>query len=276
MTMAALRSELSKLYRQRITWVSFVIVLALVGLITWGSHHERDRLDVSDEFGSQFVVAGKTVTALFVANAVMQVALTVLVPLLIAVVVGALVAGERQSGTLRMLLSRPVARWKVLLAKLATSAAFTVSLTLLLGLAGLGLGQIVFGWGDLVVLRGGLTIFEPQMGLVRLAQAYGLACVAMCSVAALALMLSTIFNNPMTAAGLTVAFLLVSQIVGVMPHFDSIQPHLLTTHLDIHREVLAADVDRAALLTSAQYLAGYIAAASTIALVVFDRRDVTC
>lgn len=276
MRMAALRSELSKLYRQRIVWVSFAIVLALVALITWGSHHERDRLDVSDQFGSQFIVAGKTVTALFVANAVMQVALKVLVPLLIAVVVGGLVAGERQSGTLRTLLSRPVARWKVLLAKLATSAAFTVTLTIFLGLAGLGLGQIVFGWGDLVVFRGGLTIFDPQMGLMRLLQAYGLACVAMCSVAAVALMLSTIFNNPMTAAGLTVAFLLVSQIVGVMPYFESIEPHLLTTHLDIHREVLAAEVERASLLTSAKYLAGYIVAAGIIALVVFERRDVTC
>lgn len=276
MRMAALRGELSKLYRQRITWASFGVVLVLVGLITWGSHHERDRLDVSDEFGSQFIVAGKTVTALFVANAVMQVALAVLVPLLIAVVVGGLVAGERQSGTLRTLLARPVARWRVLIAKLATSAAFTIALTLFLGLTGLGLGQFVFGWGDLVVFRGGLTIFDSQMGLMRLLQAYGLACVAMCSVAALALMLSTIFNNPMTAAGLTVAVLLVSQIVGVMPYFESIEPHLLTTHLDIHREVLAANVDYASLLTSAEYLAGYIATASIIALVVFERRDVTC
>ncbi|MGI5819837.1 MAG: ABC transporter permease [Armatimonadota bacterium] len=274
--MAALRSELSKLYRQRITWASFGIVLVLVGLITWGSHHEQGRLDVSERLGPQFVVAGKSVTALFVANAVMQVALAVLMPLLIAVVVGGLVAGERQSGTLRSLLSRPVARWRVLAAKLATSWAFTIALTLFLGLTGLGLGQLVFGWGDLVVLGRGLTIFEPQTGLARLAQSYALACLAMCSVATLALMLSTIFNNPMTAAGLTVAVLLVSQIVGAMPYFEAIEPHLITAHLDIHREVLAATVDVASLRTSAAYLAGYIAAAGIIALVVFDRRDVTC
>lgn len=274
--MAALRSELSKLYRQRITWASFGVVLALVALITWGSHHEQDRLDVSRELGSQFVVAGKSVTALFVANAVLHVALTVLVPLLIAVVVGGSVAGERQSGTLRTLLSRPVARWRVLCAKLATSWAFTIALTVFLGLAGLGLGQLVFGWGDLVLFRRGLTIFDPHSGLLRLAQAYGLASFAMCGVAALALMLSAIFDNPMTAAGLTVAFLLVSQIVGAMPYFESLEPHLLTTHLDIYREVLAVTVDRESLATSAGYLAGYLIAASAVALVVFERRDVTC
>jgi ABC-2 type transport system permease protein len=274
--MAALRSELSKLYRQRVVWASFGVVLALVALITWGSHHEQDRLDVADRFGSQFIVAGKTVTALFVANAVMQVALTVLIPLLVAVVVGGLVAGERQSGTLRTLLSRPVARWRVLMAKMATGWAFTIALTVFLGLAGLGLGWAVFGWGDLVVMRGGLTIFDPQMGLLRLAEAYGLACFAMCSVAAVALALSTIFGNPMTAGGLAVAFLIVSRIVAAMPYFDAAEPYLLTTHLDIHREVLAATVDYASLQTSAIYLLAYIVASGIIALVVFDRRDVTC
>jgi len=274
--MAALRGELSKLYRQRITWASFGVVLALVGLVTWGSYHERDRFDLNEELGSQFVVAGKSVTALFVANAVMQVALTVLVPLLIAVVIGGLVAGERQSGTLRMLLSRPVARWRVLGSKLAASWAFTVALTVFLGLVGLGLGQLVFGWGDLVIFRRGLTIFDAQTGLARLAQAYGLACLAMCAVATLALMLSTIFNNPMTAAGITVAVLIVSEIVAAMPYFEWLEPHLLTTHLSIYRDVLAVTVDTEALRTSAEYLAAYIGAASIIALVVFQRRDVTC
>jgi ABC-2 type transport system permease protein len=273
--MAALRSELSKLYRQRIVWASFGVVLALVGLITWGSHHQRERFDVSEELGSQFIVAGKSVTALFVANAVMQVALTVLVPLLLAVVVGGMVAGERQSGTLRTLLSRPVARWRVLTAKLAAGWAFTTALTLFLGLAGLGLGQLVFGWGDLVLFRGGLTIFDAQTGTVRLLEAYGLACLAMCTVATLALMLSTVFDNPMTAAGLTVAALLVSQIVSAMPYFEWLEPHLLTTHMSLYRDVLSVSVDHAALQRSAGYLAAYTGVAAVIALIVFARRDVT-
>jgi len=276
MSMAALRSELSKLFRQRITWASFGVVLVLVGLLTWGSHHEQQRLDAGREFGSQFVVAGKTVTALFVANVALHVALVVLVPLLVAVVVGGMIAGERQNGTLRTLLSRPVARWKVLMAKLAASWAFAISVTLFIGVAGLGLGQLVFGWGDLVLLRGGLTIFEPQMGLVRLAEGYALACLAMCSVAAVTLMLSAIVNNPMTAAGLAVAMLLVTRIVAEMPYFEKIKPHLLTSHLNIYSEVLAVTVDRAALLTSAAYLTGYLVVATVVALIVFDRRDVTC
>ncbi|MCD6360473.1 MAG: ABC transporter permease subunit [Armatimonadetes bacterium] len=273
---AALRTELSKLFRQRITWASFAVVLVLVALITWGSHHERERIDVENVLGDDFVVAGETVTALFVAHAVMEVAMVVLIPLLVAVVVGGLVAGERQTGTLRTLLARPVSRTTILLGKLAAAWSYTIMLVLALGGLSLGLGRLVFGWGDLVIFRGGLTILDPHTGLVRLAMAYGLAAFAMCAVAALALLSSVIFDNPMTAAGLTVALLLVSGIVAQMPYFEAIEPHLITSHLQLYREVLGTEVDRAELVRSAIYLGAYMTVSLAIAVAVFQRRDVTC
>lgn len=274
-TVAALRSELSKIFRQRVTWSGFLVMAVLAALVTWGSHHERDRIDVADMLGGEFVVAGNTISALFIANATMQVAAVVLMPLLVAVVVGGLVAGEKQSGTLRTLLCRPVSRTAILLSKLAAAWAYTLALTLTLGAVSLGLGYLVFGWGDLVVLNRGLVIFEPGLGLTRLAMAYGLAAAAMGTVAAVALMLSVIFDNPMTAAGLTVAALLVSGIVSQMPYFASIDPHLLTSHVRLYREVLSAEIDQPDLIKSAQYLAGYSVVAIAVALAVFTRKDVT-
>lgn len=276
MNLAALRGELTRLYRQRVTYMSFVVIFVLVALIAWGSHHHRERLDVQERISADFVIAGKSISALFVARAVMEVSLTVLLPLLIAVVAGALVAGERQSGTLRTLLARPVRRSSILLAKLAAGWSYAIALTVFLGVIALGLGHLVFGWGDLVVLRGGLTVFDAQTGLVRLIWGYALACAAMCTVAALALMLSTVFDSPMAAAGLTVAILLISGAVGVMPYFEAVEPHLPTTHLSIHQEAFSATIDRGALLTSAAYLAGYTLLSLAVALVVFERRDVTC
>lgn len=275
MNLAAFRGEMTKLYRQRLTYMSFVVILVLVALIVWGSHHQRDRLDVEERIGSEFVIAGSTITALFVARAVMEVALVVLVPLLVAVVVAGLVAGERQLGTLRTLLSRPVHRTSIILAKLAAGFSYSIALTLFLGLAALGLGHLVFGWGDLVVFRGGLTIFDAQTGIMRLLWGYALASAAMCTVAAIALMLSAIFDSPMAAAGLTVAVLVVSGAVAVMPYFEFAEPHLPTTHLSIYREVFAATIDRTALLTSGAYLTGYALLSIIVAVVVFQRRDVT-
>ena len=107
---AALRTELSKLFRQRSTYASFAVIAALVALLAWGSYYHRDHLNVQLKMGSDFIVAGKSVTALFLAHAAMDVAMVVLMPLLVAFVLGGMVAGERQSGTLRTLLSRPVPR----------------------------------------------------------------------------------------------------------------------------------------------------------------------
>lgn len=273
---AVLRGELTRLYRQRSTYAGVIVIVGLVALVAWGSHHERDRLDVSQAVPSEFVVAGRTITALFLAHAVMDPSLLVLMPLLVAVVAGGLVAGERQTGTLRTLLVRPVRRGSVLLAKLMAGWSYAAGLTLLLGGLALGLGQIVFGWGDLVILRGGLTIFDPRLGLIRLVEGYALAAVAMGVVATLALALSTIFDNAMTAAGLAVAVLLVSSVVGAMPYFEWLRPYLLTTHLTIYREVFAATIDRAELMRSLGWLAAWVAALVTTALLVFDRRDVTC
>lgn len=276
MTPAVVRGELSKLYRQRSTYAGVVVIVGLVALIAWGSHHQRARLEVSAAVPSEFVVAGKTVTALFLAHAVMGPALLVLMPLLVAVVAGGLVAGERQTGTLRTLLVRPVRRGAVLGAKLVAAWSYAVGLTLLLGLTALAVGRLVFGWGDLVILGGGLTIFDPRLGFIRLAEGYALAAAAMGVVATLALTLSTIFDNAMTAAGLAVAVLLVSGVVGGLPYFDRLQPHLLTTHLDAYRYVFDATINHAELIRSALYLAGYALVLLIIALLVFDRRDVTC
>ncbi len=273
---AAWRAELSKLYRQRISYAGFVVVFMLVALITWGSHHEQDHLDVGERMGSEFIVAGKSVTALFVAYTAMEVALVVLVPLLIAVVVGGLVAGERQTGTLRTLLSRPVSRRSVLAAKLVTGWSYAIALTFFLGLSALALGQLVFGWGDLVIFRGGLTILEPRMGLMRLAQGYALASAAMCTVATIGLMFSVLFDSSMVAAGLTVAVLVVSGTAGMMPYFEHVKPHLLTTHLAIYQKVFAATVDRPGLADSAMHLGAYALVSLVIAMIVFERRDVTC
>lgn len=274
--LAALRTELSKLFRQRLTWASFVVVVVLVALIAWGSHHARQRISVENTLGDAFVVAGKTVTALFVAHAVLEVAMVVLVPLLVAVVVGGLVAGERQAGTLRTLLVRPVSRSAVLVSKLVAGCSYAVALTLALGAVALGLGYLVFGWGDLVIFRGGLTILDPHTGLARIAEAYGLAALAMSTVAALTLLFSVVCDNPMTAAGLTVALLLVCGIIAQMPYFERIEPHLITSHLQLYREVLAVQVKWPALIKSVVYLGGYAVVSVALALAVFTRRDVTC
>ncbi len=273
--------ELRKLLAQRGTYASYAVLAVLVGLIVWGTWRYGPPHALQSALGDQFVVGGKVVTGPLIPLLLLEfpVAVHVLIPLLIAVAAGGLVAGEKQAGTLRTILIRPVRRAAVLGAKLAAAWIHAAGLAVFVGVLSLIVGYVVFGPGDLVVMSFKSSSFsvlaEPQ-ALSHLALAYGLAVVAMMAVASLGVLLSVLCDNPLTAAGLTVAVLLVLQSLRLIPYFQWLQPYLLTEHIWAYREALSATIDWSQVGTSLSYLAAYIAGPGLIALGIFWRQDVRC
>ncbi|HEX7056854.1 MAG TPA: ABC transporter permease [Bacilli bacterium] len=74
-------------------------------------------------------------------------AVTLFIPLLVLAVASDLVSGERSSGTIKMLLARPVARWKVLTGKLISLLMFTSLIVLLTAALAYLISGAVFGYG---------------------------------------------------------------------------------------------------------------------------------
>jgi ABC-2 type transport system permease protein len=227
-------------------------------------------------------VAGKMKTAELLSYMLLRVpiALDLLLPLMLATITGGLLAGERHLGTLRTLLTRPVSRPALYLAKLLAAWVCALALTAFLGLLGLGLGYALFGGGDLLPLdSGSLTILAEKTALLRLGEGYLLAALAMTAVASLGMMFSSFCDNPLTAAGLTVAFLLISGALGLMgqgllPYFEAWRPHLLTTHLSVGAKLCVTHVPWREVGRSLAYLGGYSAVAALVGGIVFWRRDV--
>jgi ABC-2 type transport system permease protein len=200
----------------------------------------------------------------------------VLMALLVAAVGGGLVAAEVRSGTLRTLLMRPVARGELLLAKMGAGWIYALFLSVFAGLTAAALGYVVFGPGDLVsVITGRLVIFSHEEALVRLGMAYGFAALGRCVIATVAVMLSCLFDNALTAGAVTVASLLCFRILGEIPYFDSWKPYFLTTHLDVYLDPLKADLDWNDILRHLGGLASYAAGALAVAAAAFCRRDIT-
>ena len=146
-----------------------------------------------------------------------------LLPLLVAVLGSDIVSAENAEGTDKLLLTRPVRRWKILTAKLVTLWLFA-SLTLLLGAA---LSYAVTapvlpaaGW-DAPSFNGfqmsgeSLTIDNVrQLPLWKDALlAYGLEWYALLTVAAIALMLSVIFKSSAASIGTMLASLIGGTIL---------------------------------------------------------------
>ena len=278
MFLAALKVELAKLVRQRGVLVGLGVLALLVGLFAWGTWNFPGP-HLPGTAGGEFIVGGKLKTAALLSYMLLRfpLAFEVLLPLLIATVAGGLLAGERHLGTLRTLLTRPVSRPALYLAKLMVAWLHATALALFLGAFSLGLGFAIFGGGDLLpISSGSLTILVQKTALLRLLEGYLLAAAAMTAVASLGLFFSSLCDNPLTAAGLTVAFLLVSGALTVLPYFESWRPHLLTTHLSLGGQVFRVPIPWPEVLRSLEYLAGYSAMFALLGGLIFWRRDVLC
>lgn len=280
MLLTALRVELAKLIRQRLALVSLGVLAVLVGLFAWGTWKTPLSGILPGTAGGEFIVAGKIKTGPLLSYMLLRipVALNLLIPLLIATVTGGLLAGERHLGTLRTLMVRPLSRAQLLTAKLLAAWLYAAGLTGFLGLFSLLLGYLVFGSGDLLRLGDSsqLAILPQGTALARLALAYGLSAVAMIAVASLGMFFSSLCDNPLTAAGLTVAFLLISGALQVLPWFHSWQPYLLTSHLSVGGGVFAGQIPWGEVGQSLGYLVGYAVVAGLLAGLIFRRRDILC
>jgi len=146
-----------------------------------------------------------------------------LLPLLIAVLGSDIVSAESAEGTDKLLLTRPVRRWKILASKLVTLWIFA-TLTLLCG------AILAYAISAPVLPRAGwsaptFTGFQVARGAFRLDAvrqlplwrdtliAYGLEWYALIAVATIALMLSVLFRSSAAAIGTMLASLVGGTIL---------------------------------------------------------------
>ncbi len=284
--LAVLQVEFSKFYRHKTSYLGFALLLAMVGLVVFGAARERPRAErqlksrMSDTFGSDVIVAGNVTPAVTVPRIILLVKLPmyVLVASLVAMSAGGAIATEYSAGTLRTVLTRPVRRGSLVLAKWFLHAFHATVLTLFLGAAGLGLGYLFLGGGDLVWLEQGVRIIPEGEALRDLAVAYALHALSMIAVASIALCVSSAVSRGATAAGVTLAFLLLSLMVGALPFesLDGVRPYLLTTHMLAFEQVLDEVVEWADIRHAALWVAGYAAGSLLLAVAILGRREIKC
>jgi ABC-2 type transport system permease protein len=168
------------------------------------------------------------------------------------------VAGERQRGTLEVVLARPVSRRSLYATELVAALVF-VGLILLGAIVGTLIGSVISGaFGELAIER--LPLLWLNGFLL-----WG-------AIAAISLAASVAFDRLTPALGITLAIVVVSYFLEILgslwPDAKGLQPFSLFHYLAA-REVLAGTVD----LFGLGLLAVVGAVAIAIALVVFPRRD---
>lgn len=144
---------------------------------------------------------------------------------LFAIIIAAgIVAGEFSSGTIKLLLIRPIKRYKILLSKYATVILFSFFLLATLFISAGIVGFSLFGAGDGSSVHLAYTdgqVVEKSM-LLHLIQVFLLSFVDVFMLVTLAFMISVVFRNSSLAIGISIFLLLMGGTVTAIlaSYFD--------------------------------------------------------
>ena len=272
-----LKNEMVKISGKWRSFIGFISIGILLPLILWGCKLGGGEIhrDMARQLQDSFVVVGSIVNGFLATHLVMNF-LWVHIPFLVTLVAGDVVAGEGAAGTLRIYLTRPVSRAKILMSKLMATYLYVVALIGFFALMSLGLGSLWLGTGDLIVFHQGILILPQQTAWVRFALSFLLGIGVMFVVASLCFMFSTMVNNgigPMIGA---MAVIIVGLAVSNIPLdlFEKMRVYLFTTYFDIWKKAFYEPIPWREIGENGLILALYTTGFLGISFAIFTRKDV--
>ncbi|MFA6027232.1 MAG: ABC transporter permease subunit [Ignavibacteriaceae bacterium] len=238
--------ELYKIFRKWRTYIGFMAIGVLVPVIQiamyfQGAHYLEF---ITRSFKDNFVFVGNLLNGYLIAYIILG-SLTIHIPFLIALVSGDLLAGEATAGTYRMLITRPISRMKLVTAKFISGLIYTNLLVLWLAIISLGLGVIIFGVGELIVIKDAIIIFAQNDILWRFAFAYASAALSMSVVCALGFLFSSLVENAIGPIVTTMTVIIIFTIFSAIniDFFRTIKPYLFTNYMSTWQLVFDAPID---------------------------------
>jgi ABC-2 type transport system permease protein len=273
-----LKNELWKLFGKKRTYMGFLMLLLaqllIVGLLRYypPAHHSIARtVERSGFIGEQYL------SMLTIATIMAVVLAYTMLPLYVALIGGDLVSKEAEDGTLRMILSRPVSRVRLLCLKWLAGFVFAIVLVLVLAAGGTFFCGLFFpvGGGLFAQVPGqDLGIFNFADGLERFFLAHVFMIVKAGTIMSLAFMFSCFNMKPAAAAILALSLILLDRILMEIPYFQDLKECFLSYHLNIWQVFFQPHIPWWQVGESAGILFGFNLTFLIIGLAVFQVRDI--
>lgn len=260
------------------SFLSIALMTVLVGLIFWGLKSQGESaLDyVLQALNQNFTVNGNILNGYFVIYVILN-TLWIHVPILIVIVTGDLFSSELEAGTIRLILTRPVKRYKLVMAKYFTAVIFVFIFMLIWAALSVIPSLFLFGRGDLIVVFNGLQILEEKVLFERFALAFGFAFIGMSSFAIFSVAVSIFTRKTLNAILITLGILVISTLLQTLAPtlFVGWESFLITHHLARWQLLFYAEPDFGAVLNSAFWLLGFSAFSILVSLFRFNRLKIT-
>jgi len=269
-----LRSELRLMFRRwrNLALLGVLVVLPVILGVGLRISMPHGGGGGGDGPGASFFaqLAGNGVFLSFLALTIL---LTLVLPLVVAVVSGDSIAGEAGLGTLRYLLTVPAGRTRLLFVKYVAVVIFGLAACLLVSAVSLIMGAILFPIGPVTLLSG--TTVSLADGLLRLLFVTLYVAAGMAALAAIGLAISTLTEHPIGAIAAVLVLAVASEVADNVAQFAVIHPYLPTHFWLSFDSLLRVPVDSTALLHGLLSFGVYIVIFCSIAWARFTSGDVT-
>ena len=271
-----LSHELLKLFARKRTYLGFGAFLAVEGFVLFLLHLPKPRaafrhIIESNGFGFERYFSGMTLALQVVLWTVF-----LLPGLFLALVAGDVVSKEVEEGTMRMMLCRPVSRWRLGGLKYIACVVYTFALVAFYGLSALLAGVLYQGMGGLFAfapMEHLFALYEPGPGLWRYLGALPLLALCLTSFASLGFLFSCLNMKPAAATVVTLTIFFFDFIFRNIPYFESIKPYFLTGHMTAWLGIFVQHIDWRGIAGDLAYLLALDATFVVVGIVAFSQRD---
>ena len=265
-----LRVEFIRQLRRRRTLVAFALVVALPIMVSlavkFGSSNRRLGGGTADLVGLATAGAANfTVTMFFFAAGF-------LLLVIVALFCGDTVASEASWSSLRYLLAAPVPRRRLLKQKLIVGLSLALGAIATLPVVSFAIGLIAFGNGPLDSPLG--VTFSSTEALWRIAAIGGYIFVSLLFAAGVAFLMSVLTDAPLGAVGAAVVLVIISNVLNAIDALGSLREWLPTHYSQAWLDLLTTNVDWTDMARGASYSIVACALCVSVAVYVFDRKDI--
>ncbi len=273
---AQLKNELRKLFGKKRTYIGFGAFLLAQTLMLLAFKYTRWQSDFERLLNGNGYLASEFISALTVSVVMLIPQIMLLMPLYATLVGGDLVAKEAEDGTLRMILSRPISRVRLLFVKWSAGNIFAIVLVVALGLTALGFASLLFPWKGMFVFSPGqaFSVLSAHDGLVRFILSHLFLAMNASVMMSVAFMFSCFNMKPAAATVLALSFLFVSMVLENIPFFDRYENWFVTHHFKCWLLVFQDPVPWLQICQSEIILFSVSATAFIIGTMAFQVRDI--
>ncbi|MBN2259239.1 MAG: ABC transporter permease subunit [Clostridiales bacterium] len=212
--------------------------------------------------------------------------ITMFIPLLILILASDLVSGEFTSGTIKLLMTRAVPRWKILLGKYIALLMMTTLVILLIAILSTLIAGFYFDyWGFDEPMPTGFHLIEGTLdssgvimvsGLQYMFFIYALTWGVAVVIASITLMISILVNTTATAIGIILSTLIGGQFLQYFLSDWPIAKYFYVSNLNLSKYLTGSyqPIEGMSLAFSTGVLLSWLFVSLLVSFTVFIRKDI--